>query len=327
MSKHIGYFDFLRGIAIIMVVGIHTFPKSSWNNESDLLNILIRQLINCAVPIFLAISAFFLARKSFDSYKLITSFWKKQIPKVYIPCIVWSLPLFLMSLKNGGNPITETVILLICGYSIYYFIALIIQYYLLLPWLVKIKQKIWIVVFPLISIISISLYIYSGSQLPLIFYAGPFWIWIMFFYQGIIMGRSERNYSITTLVVLLLIAISLQLVESWYLFNYGSASYGIKASAYIYSSIVLFILFSKKAETFYETNKNIVFSFIEYIGRLSFGIYLIHCYFITFIINRIIGNEYWGIRCFCTILCSIFFIEIIKKVVPNRFCTKYLGFL
>ena len=60
MSKqHIVYFDFLRGIAIMMVVAIHTFPKCSWDDSGDWGFILIRQILNCAVPIFLALSAFF----------------------------------------------------------------------------------------------------------------------------------------------------------------------------------------------------------------------------------------------------------------------------
>ena len=85
MTKHITYFDFLRGIAILMVVGIHTFPGASWDNPNDVLPIAIRQILNCAVPIFLALSAYFIANKKFDTSKDVFPFWKKQIPKVYIP--------------------------------------------------------------------------------------------------------------------------------------------------------------------------------------------------------------------------------------------------
>lgn len=141
MSKqHIAYFDFLRGVAIMMVVGIHTFPKCSWDNAGDYFQIALRQLLNCAVPIFLALSAFFLAKKSFHNFEDIRSFWKKQIPKVYIPCLIWSIPLYLLAVKNGNNPMIETIKLLICGFSIYYFIALIIQCYLLLPLLTQINK-------------------------------------------------------------------------------------------------------------------------------------------------------------------------------------------
>ena len=65
MNKHIGYFDFIRGLAIMMVVGIHTFPKCTWDDSSDWGLIVVRQILNCAVPIFLALSAFFLTKKNF----------------------------------------------------------------------------------------------------------------------------------------------------------------------------------------------------------------------------------------------------------------------
>lgn len=97
MNNHIGYFDFLRGVAILMVVGIHTFPECSWDESNDYLLIILRLLLNCAVPIFLALSAFFLAKKSFHGKDDIHSFWKRQIPKVYIPCLIWSLPLFFLA--------------------------------------------------------------------------------------------------------------------------------------------------------------------------------------------------------------------------------------
>lgn len=59
MTKRITYFDFLRGVAVLMVVGIHTFPQSTFGSISGNMEIVIRQMINCAVPLFLAISVFF----------------------------------------------------------------------------------------------------------------------------------------------------------------------------------------------------------------------------------------------------------------------------
>lgn len=325
MSKHIGYFDFLRGIAIMMVVAIHTFPQCSWYKTGDILQILIRLTLNCAVPIFLAISAFFLAKKSFETFDSTLVFWKRQISKVYVPCIVWSLPLFLLAILNGANPLNELIRLLLCGYSIYYFIALIIQYYLLLPLLIKVNRMGGVILF-LLSIASISIYIYSGKQLPLILYAGPFWVWIMFFYQGIIMGRSQRNYPIIVLIALLLVSLVLQAIESYYLYDTGRSGFGIKATAFIYSLIVIFILFSKQCQKLYESNKNKLFSIIEYIGKLSFGIYLIHCYFII-PINKIIGIDFWAFKWLLTLAISICFIQLVKWVLPYKICTKYLGFL
>ena len=324
MSKqHITYFDFLRGIAILMVVAIHTFPESSWANTDDYLLITLRQLLNCAVPLFLALSAFFLVKKSFNKSKEIYSFWKKQIPKVYFPCIIWSIPLYLLALKSGNNPMIETVKFLFCGYSIYYFIALIIQYYLLLPLLTKISKIGW-VISALVSLVCISLYMYSGIKLPLLLFAGPFYVWIMFFCQGILMGKLKRNYPIFILAILLIIALILQLIESYFLYGIREGGLGIKASAFIYSTIVIFIAFSKKCQMLYESNSNFLFSLVEYLGKISFGIYLIHMYIIM-VINKFIGIEYWSVKFILRFMTSVVVIYCVKRLLPS--ISKYLGFL
>ena len=58
------YFDFLKGIAILMVIGIHSFYGGGFNSFHEYFNTSIRQVLNCAVPIFIACSGFFLAKKT-----------------------------------------------------------------------------------------------------------------------------------------------------------------------------------------------------------------------------------------------------------------------
>ena len=55
------YFDFLRGVAILMVVGIHTFlGHGGFDDFTTKTNTIIRQILNVGVPLFFAISGFFL---------------------------------------------------------------------------------------------------------------------------------------------------------------------------------------------------------------------------------------------------------------------------
>jgi surface polysaccharide O-acyltransferase-like enzyme len=58
MKNRNHYFDFLRGIAILMVVGIHTYTMSNFDSVEGIRNIIIRESLNFAVPLFLAISGF-----------------------------------------------------------------------------------------------------------------------------------------------------------------------------------------------------------------------------------------------------------------------------
>lgn len=138
VSERIEYFDILRALAIFGVVAIHSsstglqFSDNSFNFN---FTVLWRNLLNFSVPMFLAISGFFLAKKKIKSSRDYFSFLKKQIPRVYIPLLIWSLVwLGLAVLIQNKSVIHEIIKLAIFQSSgPYYFIALIIQYYLLIP--------------------------------------------------------------------------------------------------------------------------------------------------------------------------------------------------
>lgn len=72
------YFDTLRGIAIIMVVAIHTFIACEFDNYQSICFISMREIFNMAVPLFLAISGFFIGRKNFDNNSQIFNFGKSR---------------------------------------------------------------------------------------------------------------------------------------------------------------------------------------------------------------------------------------------------------
>lgn len=148
----------------------------------------------------------------------------------------------------------------------------------------------------------------------------------MFFCQGILIGKMERNYSINVLLVLLVVSLILQFIESYYLYGIRDGGFGIKASAFLFSFIIILILFAKKSQTFYESNMNKFFSIIEYIGKISFGIYLIHMYTIK-LVNKFIALDNWGIKWFLAIVLSMTIIYCTKQIIPQKFASKYLGFL
>ena len=126
MKERIAYFDFLRGFAIMMVVGIHTYTLGEDSAE-------VRQVLNTAVPLFIAISGYFLSYKRMGNKEDYFSFLKKQLPNVYLPVLVWSLPLYALAIYSGRNIFGQTILLFACGLSIYYFVAFIMQCYVVLP--------------------------------------------------------------------------------------------------------------------------------------------------------------------------------------------------
>ena len=114
--------------------------------------ILIRNSMNAAVPIFLAVSGFFCAKKKFCCKTDYYSFLKKQIPRVYIPVLFCSLPLLIVTLKTKGTAFSSFLIYFSCGFSVYYFIALIIQLYLLSVIVFSKNQYLILSVFLIVSI-------------------------------------------------------------------------------------------------------------------------------------------------------------------------------
>ena len=329
-GARIEYYDFLRGIAIIMVVGIHTFVAHPIDTYLGFGSMMARQMLNCAVPVFLALSGLFCGRKILDSKETRIGFWKKQIPKVYIPALIWSLLCIVQNAMsdniNGIFIAKQLVWLFVCGSSIYYFIALIIQYYLLLP----ILQKYKAIMMPLsvvVSLSSIVLITYvsqiQGVFLPLIIYAGPFTTWFVFFMLGVYYATSTVKDSVKYSILIGIAGLIFSFVETyWQNVNFGEG-YGIKFSSYIYSIGVVMFLLTPKMKTRYKSNK--LTSLIAYIGSISFGIYLIHCFFIP-LVKHVLPVHSWVLSWTIVLMITSLVIMVARKVLPQK-VNKYLGFL
>ena len=61
------YFDILRGIAILLVIAIHTYPGGDFETAEGFVNICLRECCNVAVPLFLAISGYFIGKKDLST--------------------------------------------------------------------------------------------------------------------------------------------------------------------------------------------------------------------------------------------------------------------
>lgn len=323
------YFDFLRGIAIMMVVGIHTISAESPGFETieEVCTVLLRLLLNCAVPIFLAISGYFIGAKRIYTGKDYIAFIKRQVPKVYIPCMVFSLPFLLVDIFISQHaPLKSLALFFLCGFSVYYFIALIIQYYLLLPVFVKFNKWGGVILTLMISIISILTLTYlmkcEGLNLPLIAYAGPFPVWIIFFFMGIFLSNRNRDYGLLLPAAVCAAGFLLQIYEYRFWLDKGIFALGIKTSSFIFSIGVVWLLFSKNVEQVYT--ENFIVKSISWIGGISFGIYLLHCYIII-CINKIMPDIAWAMRWVLVLSVTILVIWVVKNTFP-KISEKYLGF-
>lgn len=199
----ISYFDFLRGAAIVMVVAIHCMSRSLLGAELSLFDIAVRNLMNVAVPLFLGISGFFCAQKNFSSVNSWTAFLKRQLPRVYLPVLFCSLPILIWEIVSGHSIPKSLILYLICGDSVYYFVAVIIQCYLGVFFFERIYAKsqrdfrILLGIFAALNLVGWSLLTHFVRSVlllnpPLILYAGGIWMWGAFFLLGFYFGKNHR---------------------------------------------------------------------------------------------------------------------------------------
>ncbi len=193
MKERITYFDILRGLAIIGVVAIHSAGIGYQFQDTSIQfigTVIWRQLINFSVPLFLAISGYFLAKKIVENKKDYFSFIRKQIPRVLIPYILWSILYLGINMIRGAE--LQSILFKFFTFQSavpFYFIILIIQYYLLLPVMKKLATSKGLIISTTISIASCLIIFYfryyTNFDLPLFVYAGVFPTWMIFFVLGI----------------------------------------------------------------------------------------------------------------------------------------------
>lgn len=323
------YFDAIRGIAILMVVAIHTY-RLSLEGLSGFVSLSIRQILNTAVPLFFALSGYFLIKKDLSSKQKAMSFLKRQIVKVYVPTLLWSLPFFFSSLIQGRDFFQSVLKLLICGYGIYYFVAVIIQFYLLLPLVQRHKTGRWVFFSVLLSMAMIVIVTYfniiRALELPLILYAGSGLLWLMFFYLGVYNSTLSSNRFLGVAGIAVVFFLLISDLESIFLYENYSKGVGIKPSSFVLSFVTIVFLMSPLVRNRY--NVIICNSFkclLEFIGRRSFAIYLIHYYVIKIMIENIsFLNNYWMSKWIASVIVVIAIVEILRLFIPSRY-HRFLG--
>lgn len=326
-SQRDSYFDFLRGLAIIFVVGIHTVGSGfDYYSATGFLTVLVRQIIGCAVPIFLAISGFFLVKKNMKTMKEYTSFLKKQIPIVYFPCLFWSLPYLLISIKSGNSIFYSFLLLFICGFSVYYFVACIIQCYILLP-IIKTRNFLFTILMLITSLLWAFLHVkynlIPNAKIPLVIYAAPFPNLLVFFSLGCWLGCKERTYSLSLMIFLLILSLGLSVYETNFLHDtFEISGLGMKPSIHIFDFLSILVLFHQKTKKLYK--ENWVTKKICDLGIDSFTIYLIHL-LVAIVLFRIpMINQFWLSKWFILLFTSWMFVKVMKSFLSNK-VWKFLG--
>lgn len=285
MKQYVKSVDYIRVLAILAVVLIHTTTRtleaSKFNLMGFPLTIFLNQIARFAVPIFFLISGFVLEISSTDNLSYL-SFLKKRLSRIFIPYVFWSAIYYLLIYTQNHE---NFLLVLLKGDASYqlYFIPTLFIFYLIFPLLHRIYNFIsnkWLFVFLFISQIFLLYRDYFVEEFR---FAGPIHIAILAYFVFIAGMVAARHIDAIKRFVnkWKFVLIPAVIVSGIFIFaegltrflktgNFLSYYSQWRPSTLIYTillGLVLFYLFEIK--TFQ-------FKYVEKLSRLSFLVFLIH---------------------------------------------------
>lgn len=281
------------------------------------------------------VSGYFLAEKALHNRELYFSFLRKQLPRVFLPYVVWALFYSFFLYRSGEGTGTIFFRLLTFQSSTpLYFIALIIQFYILAPFAQRLANRKGLictgVMSALFCLFIFYLRYYQSIDLPVILYAGTFIPYLFFFVLGIYFGKGgllieKRKISLGFAMLCLIIAVIDSSIEYNTFLNLKAATSTVKITSFLFAFAVMCFLFNPKNFGF----KNFILS---YLGVISFGIYFSHMYVFpkvtVFVKNHLHFFDSLSMQVIialitivvCSLLCFL------ARKLHKRYAVKYLGF-
>lgn len=155
--------------------------------------------------------------------------------------------------------------------------------------------------------------------MPLIIYAGFCLLWLWFFVIGCKLSQSDRQYSVMIPIIVSIIGIIASFLEGSYLIeNYGGGA-GIKPSSFAFSAGMCYLLLSSRMEKYYDSINGKITNVIEYLGKNSFVLYLLHIHVVKYTHKVLDITNSWAIYFIVVLILSIMLVELIKRLVPSRY--------
>lgn len=167
----------------------------------------------------------------------------------------------------------------------------------------------------------------KGIQVPLTLYAGPFPLWIGFFVLGVALAGSGRNFCWAILLIGLVVTLLLQFFEcKWLLTHFlQGVGLGIKPSSFLFSVLVILLVFSKRVEESFKSKKTFNKA-ISFVGRVSFVVYLSHTLVIIVLYRVPLYNNFsWGGRFLIVTIADMALVGMMYCLTPLKM-KRVVGF-
>lgn len=203
VRRQIPYLHYLRVIAILMVIALHSISPYMSNaalyaSKSWYAYLLINAVSRCGVPLFLMISGYLLL--SADSSADFKLFYKRRLPRILIPLALWNVIYYIFyCIFNGSSfKISELFSqILDCGTAYHFwYVYTLLGIYLLTPFLKRIadscsfKELVW---FEILICLCTTLRPFINTVTPVYIYLFDPLLngYIGFFVLGYILGKTD----------------------------------------------------------------------------------------------------------------------------------------
>lgn len=281
----------LRALACLSIVTLHTINQVVWldngNGTLDFALESISGLLSFGTPTFVLISIILLGYAYPD--ELPKGFYKKRFKFIFVPFLVMALFYGVIFNLQAITTIPKYIFYNVFGYYHGWFVLLIFQFYALyhffMTYMKKVKPiKVLLVSFA-INIAYLGYFTLTTPPKDITFlnyvWEKGFWVpflgWIFYFAIAFYWGQYYREWlawvrkHVSLLVVLTVLSLGFVLFNN----ALGIFEFGSKRIDMIFFTVslitLLFALFSRLKE---------VPRFLQYISNYSFGIYLLHFFFI-----------------------------------------------
>ncbi|PLR84500.1 acyltransferase [Bacillus canaveralius] len=304
-KKYIYEIHFLRAFACLSVVGVHVsatnygMTQETWTWFTYFLN----QIGRFGTPIFAVISGFLLFYQVKRRGFALGRFLKTRLSKIIIPFLIWSLAyrylLYYYDNQALGDYGAEVKKILL-GDSFYhlYFVAIVVQFYLIFPFIQKLfRTQTLLLVFAFIALlISYNLYgfspgiegaigefLASKSFMPIWIFYFAFGGFLAYFWDEIVNFATKRPWQMLALALIVSAGAVVEYMVNGFVSNRRLSNLA-NIPLLCIATIGIYPLLARW---------NVIKKPLYLIGQYSMGIYLIHP-MILYLFARHLPEHYWN---------------------------------
>lgn len=332
----------LRALACLSIVTLHTINQVVWlengNASLDFTFLNISGLLSFGTPTFVLISIILLGYAYPE--KLPNGFYKKRFNFILVPFIVMAFFYGIIFNLQNISSIPKYIFYNMFGYYHGWFVLLIFQFYFLYHFFIKYMRKISPVKVLIGAFVINVLYLgyFTLTSPPKditflnYFWEKGFWVpffgWIFYFAIAFYWGQHYREWMQWARKNINLLAVLTVVSFGFIMFNnaLGIFEFGSKRIDMIFFTVSLIMLLFALLSHLKE-----VPPFFQYISNYSFGIYLLHFFFIIVFREASLFLKldfgYWNIVIWTplSVICSIGAINILHKYRFGKYVVGQIG--